>query len=293
MRGRLKHRESELEKIVVGDSVELSGGNSSWTIESVAGRRTLLARRGRGGTTGKLIAANVDTAFAVISVREPRAKLELADRLLVLAEAGRLRPVLVVNKIDLPDGDLIADSLLSLYRTVGYRALKVSATTGTGLSELVQEMSGSLSTLIGPSGVGKSSLLNAIKPSLGRRTAPVSGLGTGRHTTVSSRIVSLVGGASVADTPGFANVKVWGLGPAELVRCFPELRRLSPSCRFRDCAHIAEPDCAVREAVGRGTIEESRYRSYLDARTEAAEALPEWSAARADRLRSESRREIV
>ena len=279
LRGRLKHTAVEIGQVVVGDSVEVVNTRGSWTIDRVAERSSLLVRRGRGGTRGKLVAANIETAFAVVAVRRPSATPELADRLLVLAEACRLRPVLVINKIDLDGTDALADRLFALYAGVGYRVLKVSARTGSGTGELRREMANTLSTLMGPSGVGKSSLLNAVDPGAGRRTAPVSRIGSGRQTTVSARIVALATGGFVADTPGFTNVQTWGVAPAELVSCFPELDRAGAGCQFRNCAHTSEPGCAVRTAVHHGSVPTSRYESYLKARQEAAVAMDERVAA--------------
>ena len=256
----------------MGDLVGLARNAATWVIESVTARRTVLVRRGRAGRLGKLIAANVDQALAVVSVREPSPSFDVADRLLVLAEACRLRPILVVNKIDLAQGMEIAKRYGRLYRRVGYGVFPVSARTGAGIDELSAAMAGSLSTLIGPSGTGKSSILNSIDPKLARRTGPVSAVGRGMHTTVRSRLLPLPRGGLVADTPGFADIKVWSMVPEELARCFPELGRAGAMCRFRNCAHVSEPGCAVRKAVADESIAGTRYRNYLAAREEALEA---------------------
>ncbi len=154
---------------------------------------------------------------------------------------------------------------------MGYRVLTVSAVTGRGIDDLRAEAARGTSALIGPSGAGKSSLLNALDPDLDLRVGALSRkTGGGRHTTVSSRLIRLHGGAFVADTPGFADVALWGVEPSRVAACFPELGGLD--CRFRRCTHIHEPDCGVREAVVEGRVHESRYRSYVKLRAEAVEA---------------------
>ena len=269
LRGRLKSTGStSSDQVVVGDMVGLASTGNAWIIESITPRRSLLARRGRGGIRGKPIAANVDTGLSVVSVGQPEATLELADRLLVLTEACRMRPVLVMNKIDLPGGTRIANDFLELYADAGSKVLKVSALTGDGIDELAQEMAGTVSTMMGPSGVGKSSLLNALDPNLRRRTNPVSRTGRGRHTTVRSRLIRLPGGGLVADTPGFANIQSWGVTADEVALCFPEFRKVRASCQFRNCSHAKELRCAVRQAVNDGAIALSRYGSYLTLRAE-------------------------
>jgi ribosome biogenesis GTPase len=148
----------------------------------------------------------------------------------------------------------------------------VSAKSGEGLESLRAELCRGTSALIGPSGVGKSSLLNALDPGLALRTGTLSGKsGTGKHTTVSSRLIELACGGFVADTPGFSDVALWGIAPAELAGCFPEFARAEP-CRFRGCAHAQEPGCGVREALEDGRIHAARYRSYLKLYGEALEA---------------------
>ena len=148
--------------------------------------------------------------------------------------------------------------------------MAVSAETGEGVELLHKRMCEGTSTLIGPSGVGKSSLLNAVDPELALRTGELSRkTRTGRHPTVSSRIISLSCGGLVADTPGFGDVALWGVSPEEGAGCFPEFAGPSELCRFRGCTHVHEPDCGVRTALEAGEIFDSRYRSYLTGRAEA------------------------
>ncbi len=273
LRGRLKRQRRTGSRVVIGDVVTVETSGDAWTIESVQERSTELVRRGRGGRAPKLLAANLDKAFMVVSAKNPDATVELIDRLLMLGEASGMQAILVINKVDAPGAMEVEARLAPLYRTVGYEVLSVSAETGVGVELLRQRMCEGTSTLIGPSGVGKSSLLNAVDPELRLRIGELSRkTQTGRHTTVSSRIITLACGGLVADTPGFGDVALWGVAPAEIAGCFPEFAEPSELCRFRGCTHVHEPDCGVRAALEAGEIFDSRYRSYLTARAEAEEA---------------------
>jgi ribosome biogenesis GTPase len=268
MRGKIKQAPGQL---VIGDRITLAEVGDAWMIESVEPRASVLVRRGRGGRSQKVLAANLDTVFAVVSLAEPAATSELIDRLLVLVESSGMHAVLVANKLDVDSRDRAAE-LSEWYGDIGYRVLAVSAKSGEGLEALRTELCRGTSAMIGPSGVGKSSLLNALDPALGLRTGLLSAkTGTGKHTTVSSRLIELTCGGLVADTPGFGDVGLWGVAAEDLAACFPELADVDP-CRFRGCAHIQEPDCGVRAAVDDGRVRESRYRSYLKLHAEAVEA---------------------
>jgi ribosome biogenesis GTPase len=271
LRGRLKQERRTGDRVVIGDRVKVVRSGDLWTVESVDSRDSELVRRGVGGRLAKVVAANVRRVLAVVAGRDPDVSLGLVDRLLVVAESSGIPPVLVVNKIDLPGGREKAAELAGLYQGIGYRVLQVSATLGEGLAELEAELKNGTSVLVGPSGAGKSSILNALHPALDLRTGGLSvRTGRGRHTTVSARLIPLSCGGTVADTPGFGDVGLWGVLADEVAGCFPELVALQDECRFRGCAHLREPDCAVRDAVG-GTVAESRYRSYVTLRAEAAE----------------------
>lgn len=275
LRGRLKKDDRSGDRVVIGDRVIVEEtGDGGFTVEEVEERRTEVVRRG-AGRRRKVVAANVDRLVAVVACAEPTPHRELIDRLLVLAEADAIEGVLVVNKVDLPGAETVAEELASLYRSVGYRTPVVSAVEGVGLPELADVLCSGTSALVGPSGVGKSSLLNALQPGLRLRTGELSRkVGRGRHTTVAARLIPLECGGLVADTPGFGDVGVWGLDPRRVDRCFPEMRRLEGRCRFADCAHLSEPDCAVVEAVERGVIAASRHRSYRVLRDEALRDRP-------------------
>lgn len=272
LRGRLKRQQRTGSRVVIGDVVTLGTSGDAWTIESVDDRSTEFVRRGRGGRAPKLLAANLDKAFMVIAAKNPDATVELIDRLLMLGEASGMHPVLIINKLDVPGAPEVSLRFAPMYRAVGYEVLSVSAETGEGIELLRSHMCEGTSTLIGPSGVGKSSLLNAVDPELGLRIGELSRkTRTGRHTTVSSRIISLTCGGLVADTPGFGDVTLWGVTPEEVAGCFPEFAEPADHCRFRGCTHTHEPDCGVKSAVEAGEIFDSRYKSYLTAREEAGE----------------------
>lgn len=269
LRGRLKQAPGQ---IVIGDRIAVAQVGDAWLIESVEPRVTTLVRRGRGGRAPKVLAANLDRVFVVVSLSESHAATELIDRLLVLVEASGMHPMLVLNKLDLPGATEVAAKLSASYEKIGYRVLAVSARGRDGLERLREELCRGSSALIGPSGAGKSSLLNALDPGLALRTGELSAkTGTGRHTTSTSRLIELECGGFVADTPGFGDVGLWEVAAGDLAACFPEFAD-ADACRFRGCAHMEEPDCGIQAAVAAGRILESRYRSYRKLRGEAVAA---------------------
>lgn len=264
LRGRLKQQARLGDKIVIGDSVTVrldrEGGA---TVEEVGPRRSQVVRRGPGGRRPKVVAANVDRLVVVASVAQPEPRQVLLDRLLAVGEANHLETVLVMNKLDLAEDPRPARALMSLYRSIGYRVVETSAVSGQGLGELENVLSGCVAALVGPSGVGKSSLLNAIQPELELRTGELSHkVARGRHTTVSARLIPLSCGGLVADTPGFSDVGLWGVKPEEVEGCFPEFAPHRDRCRFRGCSHLHEPDCGVQEALEAGDIDSGRFESY-------------------------------
>jgi ribosome biogenesis GTPase len=272
LRGRLKREDRTGDRVVIGDRVRVGGGgDGGHRVEEVLPRRTELVRRGPGGRRAKLLAANLDGLIVVVSVVSPDVRPELTDRLLAVGESCGIPCSLVVNKLDLPGAGERAEDLAALYERIGYTVLRTSAATGIGLNRLALLVCSGTWALMGPSGVGKSSLLNALDPSLDLRVGEVSWkTRRGRHTTVTSRLIQLECGGRVADTPGIGDVGVWGVDPDGLDRLFPEFRAVMERCRFRGCSHVQEPDCAVRQALEAGEIDERRYGSYLTLRGEAS-----------------------
>jgi ribosome biogenesis GTPase / thiamine phosphate phosphatase len=276
LRGRLKLEQRTGERVVAGDRVEVRQHGDEYTIESVEPRRSELARRapGRGGRRAKVLVANVDQVIVVLAAAQPEPRLRLLDRLLVLAEANALPAVIVINKIDLAEGDDLR-ARFAAYSAADYTLVFSSAVQGVGVDALADAVCGRESVLAGPSGVGKSSLLNALEPGLGLRIGAVSeAVGKGTHTTVSSHLIPLRCGGYLADTPGLREVGLWGIDPSELPHLFPEFRGVAASCRFASCSHDHEPDCAVRAAVEEGAIDRARYESYLAMRADEPE--PSW-----------------
>jgi ribosome biogenesis GTPase len=266
LRGRLKRQARTGDKVVIGDEVDVRrDADGSVTIEEVHPRRTQVVRKGPGGRRPKVLAANVDRLVIVGAVARPETRQAIFDRLLVIGEANGLEPVLVLNKVDLLDGEGSPGvfPLSALYSGLGYRVLETSVKNGRGLDLLKEVLCQGVSALVGPSGVGKSSLLNAIEPGLGLRIGALSERqGRGRHTTVSGRLIPLTCGGLVADTPGFTDVGVWGVEARELEGCFPEFSFHRDSCQFRGCTHLHEPGCRVRDALQDGEIDPGRFEIY-------------------------------
>lgn len=264
VRGRLKLSDKETDRIVVGDRVQVERDGDAWVIVARTERATALVRAGFRARVAKVIAANVDQLALMVAAADPAPHEEWIDRMLVIGEHAGLDPILLVNKIDLAGGR--AEEIAFLYRAVGVPVHLLSVVTGEGTDAVADALADSLTALVGPSGVGKSSLLNRLVPELAMRTGTVSVDGRGRHTTVSSRVVTLAKGGRVVDTPGFADAQPWDVLANELDRCFVEMGALRDQCRFRECSHRHEPGCAIRAAVESDAIAPSRYHSYLKLR---------------------------
>ena len=267
LRGRLK--QAETEKLAVGDDVvvERVERDDAWTIVEMLPRRSKLARREPGGgPRERVVVANIDQVVVVFAVAEPEPHVRMLDRFLVIAEANDLLSRIVVNKVELASD---ARGRFALYERIGYPVHYTSVKRGDGLAELRDALIDRVSALTGPSGVGKSSLLNAMFPGLNLRVGEISrSVMKGRHTTVGADLHPLPDGGYVVDTPGLREVGVWGLEVGELDRCFPEMRPLLEQCRFGDCTHRVEPGCAVLEGVASGQVSRERYESYLKLRGE-------------------------
>ena len=274
LRGRLKQDERTAIKLAVGDRVTIQWDNrdpGAWFITTIHERRSKLARRAPGGARGeRVVVANLDQVLVVFAAANPEPHPRMADRFLVIAEANGLDARIVVNKCDLVSAER-SRALFAEHAAAGYPVHYTSVRTGEGLDELRSEVGGRSSALSGPSGVGKSSLMNTLFPGLNLRTAAISeSVNKGRHTTVGAVLHPLPGGGFLADTPGLREVGLWGIDPADVAHCFPEFRPFLGECRFADCIHTVEPGCAIREAVTAGTIMQGRFDSYVKLREELA-----------------------
>ncbi len=272
---RGKARREELDRVVVGDQVTLDEGDRKgvFGITGVLPRRNLLERRTPTGRGNRPIAANLDRVFVVTAAAAPEPLPQLMDRLAAIAEANDIPAGIVVNKVDLDP----ATGIIDRYRNAGYEVFPLSARTGAGLESWIEAVRGAESLLTGASGVGKSSLLNRLQPGLTLRTQAVSArVRRGRQTTVAAVMVPLDSGGWLVDTPGFSEAGLWGIEPRELASCFPEFREPLRHCRFPDCSHRSEPDCAVRDAAEAGRIHPQRYDSYLVLLEELLSAPRDW-----------------
>lgn len=251
-RGRLRYRE---ERVLAGDQVRVSrAGPGLGAVDEILPRRNALSRPS---------VANVDQVVIVQSFHEPDLDFGLLDRYLIVVALDDLPATLCFNKADLASPAEVA-ALPALYDRLGYRCVVASVRASEGLEDVRALLSGRISVLAGPSGVGKSSLLNALSPGLGLRTGEVSRkVRRGTHTTRHVALIPTGEGGLVADTPGFAHLEISDLRPSELAGYYPDLAALAPSCRFQGCAHRAEPDCRVKEAVARGEVDRGRYERYL------------------------------
>ena len=279
MRGRLKKLDDSL-KLTVGDAVTLEPGShgETWAIGTIHPRRSQLARRMPGGGHGeRIVAANVDQVIIVFAAAKPEPHVRMLDRFLVIAEGNALDARIVINKIDLVDETATRERFAD-YLKAGYPMHFTSMKKGIGLEELHDALAGRTSVLSGPSGVGKSSLLNGMYPGLNLRVGEISeSVNKGRHTTVGGLMHPLPDAGYVVDTPGLREVGMWGMPSEDLDSCFPELRPYLELCRFGDCTHLAEPDCGVRAAVEAGEVSAERYDSYAKLRGELEDTEKKWA----------------
>jgi ribosome biogenesis GTPase len=271
LRGRLKKEDTTGDIAAVGDRVTITTSeDGTGMIDEVHERHSVFSRIRSGikQEFRQIILANPDQLVAVFACAHPEPHLRMLDRFLVIAEKQHIDALIVANKIDLVTMKQARD-IFGLYETLGYPVLYTSAHTGEGVDTLRDHLQGKISAFAGPSGVGKSSLLNAVQPDLGLHVRAVSeATSKGKHTTQVRELFPLDVGGYVADTPGIRTLALWDTEPEELDAYFVEMRDLVSECKFSDCTHTHEPGCAVREAVSKGDITPQRYNSYLRLRFE-------------------------
>lgn len=265
-KGLLKRERKGTDLVAVGDRVRvIDVGDDEGRIEAVEPRRSVLARLARKTRdTEQVLVANPDLALFVFSAREPVPNPRMLDRFLVLAESRDLPAAIAVNKSELlPEG---APPVFAEHRPL-YKSYDISVRTGLGIDELLADLTGKITVLAGPSGVGKSSFVNAISPGRNQVVSEVSeSTGKGKHTTTSAQLFLIAPNTFVADTPGIRSLALQGVEAADLPECFPEFRPHLGNCRFNDCAHLSEPGCAILHAVDDGQIGPGRYASYVSLR---------------------------
>ena len=271
IRGRLRLKGvRSTNPVVVGDEVACEADEGGdYVIADILPRRNYVIRRASNlSKESHIIAANVDQALLMASLRSPETPTEFVDRFLVTCEAYKVPVTILLSKLDLQDAEAVAE-FRAVYEGAGYRVLEVSVREGRGVEEVRELLAWRTTLVSGNSGVGKSTLIQAIDPSLDIRTGEISeSHHKGRHTTTFSTMYPLAGGGAVIDTPGIKGFGLIDIDEAELWHYFPEMMRVAPACRFYNCTHTHEPGCAVTEAVKAGEIAWPRYESYLKIRDE-------------------------
>ena len=266
LRGRHKKNRLNEDIVAVGDRVQIHVlEDGSGVIEVIHPREKAFFRMAPSarGEYKQILLANPDQVLIVFSCADPEPSLRMLDRFLVITEKQDIPVVIVANKVDLT-GIRAAKKLFAVYPRLGYEVLFTSAKKKRNIDKLKERLIGKISVFSGPSGVGKSSLLNQIQPELGLSIGRLkSSSKKGRHTTVVRQLFPLKEGGFVADMPGLRSLSLWDTEPEELDGYFPEIRNLVAECRFNDCSHINEPDCAVKQAVADGKVHLHRYNSYV------------------------------
>lgn len=250
--------------IAVGDTVNF--GDTQLIIEEILPRHTDLSRHSPSRRGQHTLVANLDQVFLVFAATEPKPDLWLLDKFIVVAEAAGIAPKIVINKVDLLNGDTSSiDALFAPYRAIDYPLLYTSVKSGQGIDEIRQALPGHISAVTGPSGVGKSHLLNVLIPNADRKVGEIGSItGKGRHTTTTSELVSVVGETVgwIADTPGLRQLEFWEINNLDMALYFREFLPYMNQCRFNDCSHQEEIGCAIHVAVEKGAIDSRRYASY-------------------------------
>lgn len=272
LRGKMRLKgSSSTNPVAVGDRVryemqgdEISQENPAVITEILPRKNYIIRRSTNLSRQAHVIAANIDVAFIVVTIDFPEVKLPFLDRLLVTCEVYNVPVVIVLNKIDLFAGDERVAAFREIYGGAGYEVMEVSARTGSGVDELRRRCNGKLSLFSGVSGVGKSSLIRALDPSLEPKVGEISDAHLqGKHTTTFYEMYRLASGGFIIDTPGIRGFGLVDFAREEIALYFPEMLKVSGECRFSPCTHTHEPGCAVKAAVEDGTISYERYSSYL------------------------------
>lgn len=255
--------------VAVGDRVQIIKNQEGTAfIQEIEDRKNYIIRRSSNlSKQSHILAANLDQCMLIVTVNYPETSTIFIDRFLASAEAYRIPVKLVFNKIDAYNEDELhyLDALINLYTTIGYPCFKISATENRGIDELKKELEGRITLFSGHSGVGKSTLINAILPQLDIRTGEISAChNKGMHTTTFSEMFPVAGNGYIIDTPGIKGFGTFDMEEEEISHYFPEIFKASTNCRYGNCTHRQEPGCAVREAVEQHYISESRYTSYLN-----------------------------
>lgn len=252
--------------VVVGDEVLFTADGDDFVIEELVPRRNYIIRRASNlSKESHIIASNIDRAMLVVTLSSPRTAPEFVDRFLITCEAYSIPATILLAKIDLAaENREEVDAFRAVYESAGYEVIEISAKFGIGLDRVKEMVTGQTTLVAGNSGVGKSTLIGALEPTLDVRTGEISqSHHKGRHTTTFSTMYPLSGGGSIIDTPGVKGFGLIDIEDAELARYFPEMMRYAPECRYYNCTHVHEPGCAVVTAVEKGEIAYSRYESYL------------------------------
>lgn len=267
--GRFRLEEKEVTNpIAVGDWVDITiGKDGSGNIEKIHLRENYLTRQATHGRRGEhILVSNLDIAFVVQSIKQPKLKEGFIDRFLVTCEAYEVNAGIIINKLDLASSgdEVFIKDIKDLYNELGYQVFITNAHDADCLSALKDELAGKTSVFIGPSGVGKTSLLNSIDPSYSEKVGEISKSSSkGKHTTTFAKLIKLSNGGYLADTPGIREFGLFNIEPWELSLYFPEMLEPRKTCKFNTCTHLHEPECGVMEAFELGEINASRYDSYI------------------------------